>query len=136
MAAEGLSEYFVWFFFIFHIPLTCNIICFRCTTQWLDIYITYKVTTLVRLVSIWYDYNIIDCIPYVVIYISMTAFITGNLYILIPSLFFTHLISSSQLATINLFSVSMSLIPFCFFIYVFYSMSKLNLIVFTFLSLN
>ena len=59
----------------------------------------------------------------------MAVFITGNLYILIASPFFTQPPTPSHLATIKMFSVSMSLFLFCSFTYCVFSIPHVSEII-------
>ena len=54
-------------------------------------------------------------VPFAVLYILVTIFITGNLYSLIPLIVFTDPPAPAHLAMINLFSQSISLFLFFFF---------------------
>lgn len=53
-------------------------------------------------------YNVIDYIPYAAHYNSMPRFITGNLIVLVPVTFFTHLPNPLHLATLTWISASHS----------------------------
>ena len=57
----------------------------------------------------------IACVPFAVLYILVTIFITGNLYSLILLIVFTDPPAPAHLAMINLFSQSISLFLFFFF---------------------
>lgn len=64
-----------------------------------------------------YSYhNIINRIPCAVLHIPATIFIAANLYFLNPSPFHPAPRPSSHLAAVEVFSVSMSLFPFCSFV--------------------
>lgn len=60
-------------------------------------------------------YNIINCIPYALLYIAITCLFCNWKFVpLTPLHCFTHLKSPTPLATTDLFSVFMSLFLFCF----------------------
>ena len=76
------------FFLIFYLVLTYNISDIQ-HTYLLDIYITYEMITLIKLVPTWQHtlqyynyYNIIDCISYEVPYIPETTFYNCQLFML------------------------------------------------------
>ena len=97
----------------------------RCTAQWLDIHITYEVITPINPAPTWPwavcgYYNITGYIRCAAVYFYFCdSSTTTSLYLLIPSPFSPspHPQPLSYLATIKMFSVSMSLFPFCLFIY-------------------
>lgn len=72
--------------FVIKEQLTDSIILFQGTTQWLDIYLTYDVSTTLSLVPTWhhsYD-DMIDDVPRAVLHVPVTVFITGSLYLSFP----------------------------------------------------
>ena len=71
----------------------------------------------ISVVTIQNYYNIIDYIPYAVLFIPVIILLTGNLYLLIPLPIFTHPPTPTPLATTSLFSVFMSLFSFLFFVF-------------------
>ena len=108
------------FYFYWSIVNIQYCISFRCTAWWFNIYLRYKMTTLIRLITICHHknyHNIVDYIPYAVHYISMTyLFYKWKFVPLILFICFTLPPFPLPLSITNLFSVSVSLFLFCLFI--------------------
>ena len=107
----------------FFIKVATQHISFQCTTQGLIICIPYAVVT-VSSVAICYctvtAVSLLICPLLCIVFWWLTYFITRTLYFWIPFIFFFFRPSLTpfSLATISLFSVSMSLFLFCFFFYI------------------
>ena len=80
----------------------------------------YKMITVISLVSHLPPYKVIRALSMYITFLWLIYFVTESLYILIPFTDFTHSSTSFTLATIHLFSVSMSLFTFCFACFFFF----------------